>query len=94
MKVGIVGLGLIGGSLAKGFNALDDVSVLGCDSDESTLLMARLDGAIEDVLTEENIGQCDYIFVSVYPEAGIKFIAENAKNFSKNAVVVDCAGFK
>lgn len=94
MKIGVVGLGLIGGSLAKGFQTLRDVSVIGYDNDESTLLRARLEGALSDILTKENIGQCDYIFISLYPKAAVKFIKDNAKYFGKNSVVVDCCGIK
>ena len=94
MKIGVVGLGLIGGSLAKGFNALNDVSVLGYDNDESTLLRARLEGVIKETLTKENIGQCSYVFISLYPKAAIEFLKDNAKYFKKNSVVVDCCGIK
>ncbi len=94
MKIAVVGLGLIGGSLAKAFKNCDDTCVLGYDIDEATLLRAKLEGAMDDTLTRDNIGECEYIFISLYPGATVKFLKEFADDISKTAVVVDCAGVK
>lgn len=94
MKIAVVGLGLIGGSLARGFKALEKTEVLGYDIDESTVLQAKLYGAITGELTQENIGECDYIFVALYPKATETFLTDNLKNISPGTVVVDCAGVK
>jgi prephenate dehydrogenase len=59
MKIGIVGLGLIGGSLAKSIKARTLHTVYGTDLDRETMLFARLCGAIDEPLTEENLGACD-----------------------------------
>ena len=94
MKIAVVGLGLIGGSLARGFTALEKTEVLGYDIDESTVLQAKLYGAIAQELTEDNMKECEYIFVALYPKATEKFLADNLKNIAPGTVVVDCAGVK
>ena len=94
MNIGVVGLGLIGGSLARALKGLENIRVLGYDIDESTVLQSKLFGVTDDVLSENNIGECDYIFVALYPKATEKFLEDNMKNIKKGTVVVDCAGVK
>lgn len=92
--VGIAGLGLMGGSLAKAFHAQEDIRVLGYDRDESVISRAKLQNATDGCLTKENISECDYIFIALYPNAVIDFVEKNAPLIGKNTVVVDCAGTK
>ena len=94
MKIAVAGLGLIGGSLAKAFCGVEGLSVLGLDKDKVTLARARLVNAMDGELNEENIGECDYIFIALYPKATEEFLKEYAPCISKNAVVVDCGGIK
>ena len=94
LTVGIVGLGLIGGSLAKAYAAAGDARVLAFDTDEAVLSFAQLAGAVHGVLTKENVGSCDILLVAVYPQAAIRYIRENAPYFSKTGVVMDCCGTK
>lgn len=94
MNIGIVGLGLIGGSIARALKGLENVKVLGYDIDESTVLQSKLFGVTDDVLSEKNIGECEYIFIALYPKATEKFLEDNMKNIKKGTVVVDCAGVK
>lgn len=94
MKIAVAGLGLIGGSLAKGFSNLDGTVVFGYDIDGATVARSKLVGAINCELTRENIAECDYIFIALYPNATVEFLESYAKNISKNTVVVDCAGIK
>lgn len=94
MNIAVIGLGLIGGSLARALKGLENVKVLGYDIDESTVLQSKLFGVTDEVISEKNIGECDYIFVALYPKATEKFLADNMKNIKKGAVVVDCAGVK
>ena len=94
MTIGVVGLGLIGGSLARAFKTLENIRVLGYDIDESTVLQSKLYGVTDEVLSKENMGECDYIFVALYPKATENFLEENLDNIKKGAVVVDCAGVK
>lgn len=94
MTVGVVGLGLIGGSLAKAIKYNTDNTAIGCDIDGNVVLKAKLLGAIDDEMTEQKIPECDIIITGLYPEATKKYITENAKKFKKGAIVLDTCGVK
>lgn len=93
MTVGIVGLGLIGGSFAKAYHAAGH-RVLGCDTDASTLEFSMLSGVVEGPLTGENLSQCDLILIAVYPGAAIAYLKEHAAQIGSKPVVIDCCGTK
>ena len=93
MTVGILGLGLIGGSLARAY-ALEGHRVLCCDRDEQMLYFAMLAGAVEAPLTPENIDQCDLILLAIYPDGSAAWLEENACYIRKDALVMDCCGVK
>ena len=94
MKVGIVGLGLIGGSMAKSIKARTGHTVFGIARSEETLMMARMCGAIDAPLTDETLPQCDLILIAIRPGAAIEWVRRNAADISKSAVVVDLCGVK
>lgn len=94
MKIGITGLGLIGGSIAKAIKETKEHIVYGYDIAESTVLAAELTGAIDGILSEENLPECDIVIVSLYPEATVDYITKNADNFKKDCIVFDCSGVK
>ncbi len=64
MIFGIVGLGLIGGSLARSIKFHSDHTVYGADINETALLQARMVNAIDEQLTEENLGECDVTLIA------------------------------
>lgn len=93
--VGIVGLGLIGASFARGFKKhVPEAVVLGANRSEATLEKAIAEGSVDGRLDKDTIGRCDLIIIALYPEAGIKYLEENAPLISKNAIVTDCCGLK
>ena len=94
MNVGIVGLGLIGGSMAKSIKARTGHTVYGIARSEETLMMARMCGAIDAPLTRENLPQCDLILVAIRPGAAVEWVRRNADAISKSAVLVDLCGVK
>ena len=94
MNVGIVGLGLIGGSMAKSIKARTGHTVFGIARSEETLMMARMCGAIDAPLTDETLPQCDLILIAIRPGAAIEWIRRHAELISKSAVVVDMCGVK
>lgn len=91
-KIGIIGLGLIGGSAAKAFKANTSFSVLGCDKNEEVIRKAVFSGAIDGGI--KNLSECDLIIVALYPEAAADFIEENSANIKKGALVTDFCGIK
>jgi prephenate dehydrogenase len=94
VTIGIVGLGLIGGSLAKAVKLHTKHDVLGSDIAPSEIEKARLVGAIDGVLTGEVLSSCDYVIIALYPQDIIRYVRENAQSFGDGAVVVDCGGVK
>jgi prephenate dehydrogenase len=93
MNVGILGLGLIGGSLARAY-ALAGHTVYAIQRNESMLSFAMLAGAVHGKLTEETIPQCDVILLSIYPGGCADWMEKNAQLISKDALVIDCCGIK
>ena len=93
MTVGIVGLGLIGGSFAKAYREAGE-TVLACNRTEDTLKFAILSGAVDGELTEENIGSCDLVIIAVFPEAAEAFLKRMAPHIGKKPVVIDACGTK
>lgn len=93
MTVGILGLGLIGGSLARAYS-LEGHRVLCCDLDEQMLSFAMLAGAVEAPLTVSNLPECDLILLAIYPEGSSAWLEQNAPYIRKDALVMDCCGVK
>ena len=94
MIVGIIGLGLIGGSMAKAFCRSKDVTVLGWDTNRSIVEFAQIAEAIQAPLTEENLNTVDLLMLATYPEAVIEHMERLAPKLSKHTMVIDCAGTK
>jgi prephenate dehydrogenase len=93
MNVGILGLGLIGGSLARAY-ALEGHTVLAAEKDESMLSFAMLAGAVHGKLDASSIPQCELILLAIYPGGSAAWLEENAHLVSKDALVLDCCGVK
>lgn len=94
MTVGIVGLGLIGGSMAKSIKARTSHTVYGIDTNNETMLLARLCGAIDGTLDENTISECDLIMLAIRPAAAIQWTRKNAGIIPKKATLVDLCGVK
>jgi len=93
VKVGILGLGLIGGSMARAY-ALAGHTVLACEKDEQMLSFAMLAGAVHEPLTTETIPKCDLILLAIYPAGSAGWLEENAKFIRPDALVMDLCGIK
>ena len=93
MTVGIAGLGLIGGSLAKAYHEAGE-RVLAYNRSRSVLDFAVMSGAVDGELTAENISECDILLLAMYPEAVIDYFREMAPHIGKSTVVMDCGGTK
>ena len=93
MIVGILGLGLIGGSLARAY-AKAGHAVYATDLDRNILDFAQIAGVVSDELTCENIKLCDLILLSIYADASATWLEENAAHIRTDALVMDCCGIK
>lgn len=93
MKVGILGLGLIGGSLARAY-ALEGHTVYAQETDEQILSFSILSGAVHAPLDEERIAQCELILLAIYPDGSASWLENHAPQISPSALVLDCCGIK
>ncbi len=94
MIIGVVGLGLIGGSIAKSAKKNTDFKIYGYDINENVVKNAIENGVLDGALDDAALSLCDYVFIPLYPEAVVEYIEKNAKKFKDDAVVIDCAGVK
>ena len=93
MKVGILGLGLIGGSLARAY-ALEGHTVYAIQRNESMLSFAMLSGAVHGRLDETTIPECDLILLAIYPGGSAKWLEDNGRLVDSGALVLDLCGIK
>lgn len=93
MIVGILGLGLIGGSMARAF-ALAGHTVYAREKDSSMFDFARLSGAVHGPLDEAALGRCDLLLLAIYPAGCAEFLEANGKYLPKTALVLDLCGIK
>ena len=93
MTVGIVGLGLIGGSFAKAYHEAGH-RVLAFDTDQSVFDFAVLSGAVDGLLSEESLSSCDLILIAVYPSAAVEYLRQHGAHIGPKPVVIDCCGTK
>ncbi len=90
----IVGLGLIGGSLARAFRKYTDFAVAGIDRDPGVLQAALDCGAIGKAGGEEDILRADILFLCLYPQACLDFVREHIRSIRPGCLVTDTCGVK
>ncbi|HPJ03094.1 MAG TPA: prephenate dehydrogenase [Candidatus Limiplasma sp.] len=94
LTIGIAGLGLIGGSLAKAYQRAQVKAVYGYDRNAAILGIAKLDGAINGELNPETIKECDAILIAIYPADAIEYLQSIAPYIQDKTIVFDCCGVK
>lgn len=95
MNVLIVGLGLIGASLAKTLKKNTNHKVLGWNRTEAVALRALEDGVIDQTgKLEDLIPYADITIINFYPKAIVPFVMEHKDLFKKNSIVTDSCGIK
>lgn len=93
MVVGVVGLGLIGGSAAKAFKAAG-ATLLACDINGPIVSYAQLEGVVDGVLGVDNIATCDLLLLTATPKAVEGYLLENAGYINPKTLVIDFCGTK
>ena len=94
MKVGIIGLGLIGGSLAMSIKTNSNHTVYGYDIDPDVITKALMCGAIDESVNPEGMRDCHIVLVALYPCKIIEAIDRWQDCFDEDALIIDCAGVK
>lgn len=91
MKIGIVGLGLIGASFAKGTKKYTTNQVYGVDLQENVMTQALEEGAIDGILFPDELPSCDLILLAVRPGAAVEYVKAHPQ---LKGLVVDLCGVK
>lgn len=94
MNVGIIGLGLIGGSLGRTLCAKTECKVFAFDLSKQALLDGKLLSAYHEELNKNNAKELDVLFVCVYPDAIEGVLREFCPFLRCGAIVADCCGNK
>lgn len=99
MIIGIVGLGLIGGSMAKAYRAYserteEDIKIYAYDKNNDVLRLAMDEGITNGALDERSVPACDLILLSLYPSASINYMEHIAPSISTDTLVIDLCGTK
>lgn len=92
--VGIVGLGLIGGSMARSVRKHTIAKVYGYDLSPDAMSLAELSGAIDAPLTKENLKECDLLMIAIFPKALVQWVKDHADDISNETILVDLCGVK
>ena len=94
MKIGIIGLGLMGGSLGKTLKKIGGHEVFGYDNQETVMLKADMLGAINAPLDETTAKDIDMLIVSLYPSSFLSSIERFLPLLKDGAVITDFCGIK
>ena len=90
--VGIVGLGLIGGSMARAFQKYTTLRVYGCDTNPQTAMQAERDGAVDAAGGPELLSRCGLVLVALYPQQTVTFVRNRSNGLRREASWSTCAG--
>ncbi len=90
----IVGLGLIGGSIAKALRTFTPHRVLAMDQDPEALDLAMACGAIERPGYVEDLPQVDVLWLCLYPQAAVEFARKYGAALREDCIVSDACGIK
>ena len=92
--IGVIGMGLIGGSLVKALKANTTHRVYGMDRNADVVAGALRQQSIDGELTDEMLGKCDTLLLALYPNDIVDFVRSHIGICKKGVVIVDCAGVK
>lgn len=94
---GFIGLGLIGGSMAKALkNGNKDLRIVAYDVNMETLEMARADGIADEITSsiDEHFLACDYIFLCAPVQINIENTNKIKSFLKKDAILTDIGSVK
>lgn len=93
-NIGFIGLGLIGGSLAKATRKNTSYAIYGADNCKSVIDRALEENIIDYELCDDNAGNLDFLIVTLYPSDVDDVITRMAGFLKPGCIVVDSTGVK
>lgn len=94
MKIGIIGLGLIGGSLGRTIVKKREDEVYAFDISNKAMLDGKLLSAYHHQLGEENVSEMDMVIFCLYPNALEDALNKYCPLLKDGCIVLDCSGNK
>ena len=94
MKIAIVGLGLIGGSVCKALKKNTFHHIMGLDADGEVCRKALDSGAIDEIITADGLNDADMTMLCLYPETIVEFVKQHKDKFKPGSIVTDSCGVK
>ena len=96
MKISIIGLGLIGGSMARRLRGFCDCTIAAYNRSRESLDLALSDGVIDEAYSDagDAMDGADLIIMCLYPQLNIDFVRENLDRIKDGAVITDVTGVK
>lgn len=91
-RIGVMGLGLIGGSFAKALHA-GGAEVYAYNRTHATLDLAMIE-TVDGELDDTTIPTCELIILAGYPKASIEWLETKQDLVSPGAIVIDAVGVK
>ena len=92
--IAIVGLGLIGGSMALALRRNSRHTLLGLDADDQVLAAARRQEAVQETGGPELLGRADIVILALPPEGALRYLEDHAREMRPGALVTDVCGVK
>ncbi len=95
MKILILGLGLIGGSMARALKFFTENAVDGYDPNPESVRLALVSGAVERGFTEmPRLAEYELIIPASYPQITVDFLENHASEIAPGTLVIDLGGTK
>lgn len=94
LHIGVVGLGIIGGSMAKALKKYTAHTVYGYDINADTMHLALKNRAIDQDMTETDLANCDLVLLGLYPRQAVDFVKEHIRFFQPGCIIMDLCGVK
>lgn len=92
--VTIVGLGLMGGSMAMAVRKYTDSTIYGWNRTRAVAEKAVADGVLDGVADDAVLARTDLLIIGLYPASTIDWLLENMPKLKKGCIVVDMVGVK
>ncbi len=96
MKIAIIGLGLIGGSIARRLRGFHDCEIVAYNRSQESLDLALADGVIDKGFSDpkDAMRGADLIIMCLYPQLNVDFVRDNIDAIKDGAVITDVTGVK
>lgn len=94
MKIGIIGLGLMGASLAKGLKKSTNNVIYGFDIVEEVIMRAKLLNIIDETLEDSNISSVEILFICTGLNESKEIIESVVPKLSPSTILVETVGVK